>query len=77
VDKENNSQSNNFVPELRFGDFDGEWTNTNVLNLVKDGILLKPQDGNHGEIHPKSSDYVEKGIPFIMSNNIQSGNLDL
>ena len=65
------------VPELRFDEFSGDWTNTNVLNLVKDGILLKPQDGNHGEIHPKSSDYVDKGIPFVMSNNIHNGNLDL
>lgn len=33
-------------------------------------------DGNHGEIHPKVSDYVTSGVPFIMANNLNDGYVD-
>lgn len=34
-------------------------------------------DGNHGEIHPKGSDFTEAGIPFIMATDIMNGKIDL
>jgi len=46
-----------------------------IEELEKNGAILKIQDGNHGEKHPKATDYVEVGVPFIMANNI-SGNID-
>ena len=36
-----------------------------------------PMDGNHGELHPKASDYVATGIPFVMANNLSDGFVDL
>jgi len=39
-------------------------------------MLEKPFDGNHGAIHPKASDYVSVGIPFIMANNLVGGKVD-
>ena len=33
-------------------------------------------DGNHGGIHPKTSDYVSSGVPFIMANNLINGKVD-
>ncbi|MGD8173710.1 restriction endonuclease subunit S [Vibrio sp. TRT 21S02] len=65
------------VPTLRFGEFDGNWHTATVGQLVKDGVLVKPLDGNHGNIHPKASDYVESGIPFLMASDIQHGQADL
>ena len=44
---------------------------------MRDCILEKPLDGNHGNIHPKSSDFVSYGIPFVMANNIKNGHVDL
>jgi type I restriction enzyme S subunit len=44
--------------------------------LVKRGIIEKPLDGNHGEIHPKSEDFVNSGIPFIMASDINNGAVD-
>lgn len=44
---------------------------------MDDGVIHTPQDGNHGEIHPKKSDYVKYGIPFIMANNVKDGEIDL
>ena len=50
-----------------------EWRSYTVLQLVDKGMLEKPFDGNHGAIHPKASDYVPVGIPFIMANDLVEG----
>jgi type I restriction enzyme S subunit len=47
-----------------------------ISQLVKKGIIEKPLDGNHGEIHPKSEDFVDSGIPFIMASDIDNGIID-
>lgn len=47
-----------------------------VSQLVKRGIIEKPLDGNHGEIHPKGEDFVISGIPFIMASDINNGVVD-
>jgi type I restriction enzyme S subunit len=47
-----------------------------IRNLRRMGIL-EIQDGNHGELHPTSTDYVEEGIPFIMANDIRNGQVNL
>ncbi len=53
-----------------------DWKVTTVGGLLKRGFIISVQDGNHGEIHPKSSEYVEDGIPFIMANTIENGKLN-
>ena len=47
-----------------------------VQELVEQGVLAKPLDGNHGGIHPKSSDFVKSGIPFIMASDLKNGAVD-
>ncbi len=54
-----------------------DWDCLTVGQLVKENIIAKPLDGNHGDIHPTSNDYVSYGIPFIMANHIKNGSLDL
>ena len=58
-----------FIPE--------EWIATTVGQMIAEGLILKPLDGNHGNIHPKASDFVDFGIPFVMANNVQEGRVDL
>ncbi|MEZ8493125.1 restriction endonuclease subunit S [Vibrio splendidus] len=53
------------------------WEVKTVEQLIKDKIIEKPLDGNHGGIHPKSSDYVSKGIPFVMASDLHAGRVDL
>ncbi len=52
------------------------WVEKRVSQLVAEGALLKPFDGNHGEIHPRKADYTESGVPFIMASDLQDGNVD-
>ena len=47
-----------------------------VEELVQKNMLEKPIDGNHGNKHPKSSDYTEQGIPFIMVSDISNGRIN-
>jgi type I restriction enzyme S subunit len=54
-----------------------EWKTYKVKELVELGIIERPMDGNHGEIHPKSSDFVPEGIPFIMATDIKNNKVDL
>lgn len=53
-----------------------EWKDYTVHELVELKMLDKPMDGNHGSIHPKSSDYVDFGVPFIMANDLKNGRID-
>lgn len=53
-----------------------EWKTYTVQELIDAGMLDEPLDGNHGSIHPKASDYVSAGVPFIMANNLVNGKVD-
>ncbi len=53
-----------------------EWKSYTVQELIDLGMLEEPMDGNHGGIHPKTSDYVDAGVPFIMANNLVQGRVD-
>jgi type I restriction enzyme, S subunit len=52
------------------------WEVASVEEWVKRGFIERPMDGNHGEKHPKASDYVPTGVPFIMANNLIDGQVD-
>src|ERR1700693_2749294 len=52
------------------GELPGGWRYVQLGDLEKEGIITDIQDGNHGEKHPKSSDYVASGIPFVMARDL-------
>lgn len=64
-------------PKLRFSNFIDCYNTFSINELVDKGIIFKPLDGNHGNIHPKSKDYISNGIPFLMANDIYNGQVDL
>lgn len=47
-----------------------------IGDLVDAGLLAPPQDGNHGEKHPKASDYTLDGVPFVMASDLKDGTVD-
>ena len=53
-----------------------EWITYTVQELIDKEMLEPPMDGNHGGIHPKTSDYVKSGVPFIMANDLINGKID-
>ena len=54
-----------------------DWEYLTIRDLISKELIEKPKDGNHGNIHPTSGDFVENGIPFVMANAVQNGYLDL
>lgn len=54
-----------------------EWKEYTVQDLIDLKMIEEPMDGNHGGIHPKTTDYVPTGVPFIMANNLVDGGVDL
>jgi type I restriction enzyme S subunit len=53
------------------------WKKYSVEELVNEEIIYKPLDGNHGGTHPKGSDFIQSGIPFIMATDIINGKVDI
>lgn len=64
------------TPELRFKGFTEDWESKTVKELMNEKVIEQPLDGNHGEIHPTTNDYVKTGIPFIMASDIQNGKIN-
>ncbi len=52
------------------------WTCMNIGEAITKKYIMEVQDGNHGEIHPKTSDFVKDGVPFIMANDIQNNKIN-
>ena len=53
-----------------------EWDYVKIGTLLGKKIILKIQDGNHGELHPKNYDFLERGIPFITADCIIKNRID-
>ena len=53
-----------------------EWKYCKINDLIKEEYILKVQDGNHGESHPVSAEFVNEGIPFVMASDISKGFVD-
>lgn len=60
-----------------FGDVILGGNTITIKDAIDKGIIDKPLDGNHGEKHPKATDFVAAGVPFIMANNLIDGEVDL
>jgi len=41
-----------------------------IQALLDQGAIKKIEDGNHGEIHPRATDFVKEGIPFLTATNV-------
>ncbi|CDO85009.1 type I restriction-modification system, S subunit [Pseudomonas aeruginosa] len=51
------------------------WEVKSVADLIRTGVILQVQDGNHGNDHPKVSDFTESGIPFVTANVVRRGKI--
>ncbi len=65
-----NTQTKN-VPELRFPGFEGEWEEKKLGNLT---TKIGSEDLPKVEV---AKNYTNKGIPFLRSQNIRNGKLNL
>lgn len=53
------------------------WEKLKISELLSRKIIQLQIDGNHGELYPKTSEFVESGIPYLSANCIVEGRLDI
>ncbi len=53
------------------------WEVKTFIELLYENVIGEIQDGNHGEKHPKGSDFVTDGIPFVMASDISKSEIDV
>ncbi|MGR7949359.1 restriction endonuclease subunit S [Alcaligenes sp. RM2] len=51
------------------------WDKATFGHFVKEGAILGIQDGNHGNDHPKVSDFSDTGLPFVTANVVRNGRI--
>ena len=49
------------------------WKKIDIGYAIEKEIIEEVQDGNHGEIHPKVSDFETCGFPFLTANCLKNG----
>jgi len=49
------------------------WEIKSLQSLISNGSIMYHLDGNHGELYPKSSEFVSEGVPYIGANCINDG----
>lgn len=59
------------LPEIELPEDTPEtWTFKNVRDLLAYGAILDFQDGNHGELYPRRSDFGQDGIIFLTATQV-------
>lgn len=53
-----------------------EWEVYKIEELLSKGILVDHLDGNHGELYPRSDEFVSSGVPYLSANNFFNGYVD-
>lgn len=53
-----------------------EWEVYKIEELLSKGILVDHLDGNHGELYPRSQEFVSSGVPYLSANNFFNGYVD-
>ncbi len=52
-----------------------EWMVSSIGDCLSSGAILEIQDGNHGERHPKVSDFKPAGLPFVTADCLTGNEL--
>jgi len=61
---------------ISLGSIPEKWDLKTVKELEKEAFVIDYQDGNHGELHPKTSDFTQSGKPFLTASQIdENGNI--
>jgi type I restriction enzyme S subunit len=58
------------LPEVEPPEFPEQWELQTVRDLVVDGAILDFQDGNHGSLYPRASDFGDKGVKFLTAQQV-------
>lgn len=63
--------------QTEIGEIPTEWKVLTLGELLEKGMILGHQDGNHGELYPRSEEFADEGVPYLAANCIIGGQVDL
>nr|WP_246238764.1 restriction endonuclease subunit S [Paenibacillus anseongense] len=59
--------------DTKFGKVPSDWMVIQLNEMIERGLIIGHLDGNHGELYPKSDEFVDSGVPYLSANTIESG----
>jgi len=65
------------VPNFLQSAIEQGWDVTRLNDLIKSNAILGHLDGNHGNLYPRNSEFVDSGIKYISANALIDGSVDL
>ena len=66
------------MPEIELPDnLPKSWTIKKIKELVDIGAIFDYQDGNHGELYPRQSDFGEVGVKFLTATQVFDNKVQL
>ena len=61
--------------QTEFGLIPEDWNHSKIQDLIDDNYVISHLDGNHGALYPRSSEFVDTGIPYIGANDFYNSNV--
>lgn len=49
-----------------------QWPRYSIQQLRAENVLIEHQDGNHGELHPRATDFVHSGVKFVTAKHFRA-----
>lgn len=62
----------NKVPQIRFNGYSDAWVQRKLGDLIEEKWIVRQSDGNHGNLYPRSEEFVDSGVPYVAASNISS-----
>ncbi|MBA5814224.1 restriction endonuclease subunit S [Leuconostoc lactis] len=62
----------NKVPQIRFNGYSDAWEERKLGDLIEEKWIVRQSDGNHGNLYPRSEEFVDSGVPYVAASNISS-----
>lgn len=58
------------MPDVRTVDLPATWTVRTIKELVEAGAIVDFQDGNHGDLYPRKTDFGDSGVTFLTATQV-------
>lgn len=62
--------------ETKIGQIPEGWRVASLQTMLDKGLITSHLDGNHGELYPKSSEFINEGVPYLSANCIEDGHVN-
>lgn len=62
--------------KTKLGEIPEEWEVVSLQTMIDKRFIISHLDGNHGELYPKSNEFIGAGVPYLSANCIEDGGVN-